>query len=469
MDDLVGSISEIESLEPPLISELPFELIERHNNRATRLVANSGQTQPVEGRNVEFRYHFKEPVFLSHIRINVTGYSEYDRFIIETKNVHGETRKFHATPQDGKVYADVDELCKRISFEPPRAWFRQPMLHSVELFGFKDSETKEFITFAVDLDELKSDAINEIKAAQSEAQKVIDRSVEAQANIDSLNSQIGDAKSALAAVQADNKTATNSLNEIIAKTGATAKQLEATEERLANLHGDIKVETQKKEQLQAEIVASEGRLRELEGNINLFPSEISGFVNQAGSNNRLYLHYAIGPLIIICAMFFLLISGAVDLTTVITTNKDVNLAAILVSRAPYVAVASAIIYASYRIAKIFITEVMNINRQRLSLTKVSIIAKDISQAAETGLNLTMNQVYANRLKVKMALLSDHIRHLINTEPELLFPENLFPIVPEQDAAGHELVEQSAASPRRARTPARRRASAQKPDGAASKQ
>lgn len=70
---------------------------------------------------------------------------------------------------------------------------------------------------------------------------------------------------------------------------------------------------------------------------------------------------------------------------------------------------------------------MNINRQRLSLTKISIIAKDVSQASESKLSFTDEQIYANRLKVKMALLGDHIKHLISTEPELLFPENLFSI------------------------------------------
>jgi hypothetical protein len=323
------------------------------------------------------------------------------------------------------------------------------------LFGFKENETADFIRFAADLDELKSSAIEEIRAAQTTAQKVLDRAAEAEANLVSLNSQISDAKATLNTIHADSKTATNNLNEIIAKTGATARQLEGTEERLSNLHGDIKIETQKREQLQSEVTASEARLRELEGNINLFPSEIVGFVNQAAANNKLYLQYAMGPLIILCAMFFLMISGAVNLTTVITTQKDVNLAAILVSRTPYVAVASAIIYASYRIAKVFITEVMNINRQRLSLTKVSIIAKDISQAAESGLNMTNNQIYANRLRVKMALLGDHIRHLINTEPELLFPENLFPVTKETTEDVNEPAPK-VQRPNRARAPARGR-------------
>ena len=437
MDNTETHVSEIESLVPPSFNEIPFILLERQNNRTTKLVANSGQTAPIEGKNIKFKYEFKEEVFLSHIMINVDGYNEFDRFQIETVDVLGKKAKIDASPKEGVINADIDRLCKNVSFEPPRAWFRKPILQSVELFGFQQSETGDFIRFAYNLDDLKEEAVKEIRDAQGEAQKIIDSASQAQESLDSLNSQISDAKSALSATQADGKNATNQLNEIIAKTGASVKQLEATEERLSNLQSDIKVETQKKEQLQADIVSSETRLRELEGNINLFPSEISGFVDQASINNRLYLNYSLGPIAIICFMFFLLISGAVDLTTVITSSKDVNLAAIIVSRAPYVAVATAIIYACYRIAKIFITEVMNINRQRLSLTKVSIIAKDISQAAESGLKLTPEQIYSNRLKVKMAFLGDHISNLINAEPDILFPENLFSPIGSSDQDSSE--------------------------------
>ena len=129
-------------------------------------------------------------------------------------------------------------------------------------------------------------------------------------------------------------------------------------------------------------------------------------------------------------MFGSLILGAADLTTVIAKDDDnINILALLVSRLPYVLIASAIIYASYRLARLFISEIMNINRQRLSLTKISIIAKDVSQAAEHDLGMSESEVYTLRLKAKMAMMGDHIKHLISSEPELLFPENIFPIKP----------------------------------------
>jgi flagellin-like hook-associated protein FlgL len=171
--------------------------------------------------------------------------------------LRGETKKTQATAQDGRIYADIDELCERVSFEPPSAWLRRPVIQSLELFGFKQSDTGAFIRFAANLDELKREAVNDIRTVENEAQNIIDKATESESALAGLNSQINEAKATLTATQANTEAATNNLNEIFAKTGATAKQLEATEERLSNLHGDIKVETQKKEQLQADIVSSE--------------------------------------------------------------------------------------------------------------------------------------------------------------------------------------------------------------------
>lgn len=425
MEEAKQNLDAIADQNPPEISELPFSLLERQENKTTKLIANSGKTVPVEGRNSKFKYSFKEPVVLSYISLSVTGYNEFDRFRFEVKTLAGDRKSFVVKPADSKVYCDIDEICEGVSFEPPQAWLRSPMIQSVELSGFKISEAGKFIRFAVNLDEVRDELLRQARAEEAKAQETIDLAAQERINLESVNSEINDAKLTLAATQNEQKVATNKLNELAAKIGASAKQIEGTEERLSNIQGDVKVETQRKEKLQSDIVDSQAKVRELEANINLFPSEISGFADQAGSNNRTYLIYASVPLLILLGMFVLLISGAVELTTIITDDKNVNLAAIIVSRMPYVAVATAIIYASYRIAKVFITEIMHINRQRLSMTKVSIIAKDVSQAAEFGLKMTESEIYARRLKVKMALLGDHINALVASDPDVLFPETLF--------------------------------------------
>jgi hypothetical protein len=386
-DELSDTIKSAPKPEP---KQIPFTLLERPQNRTTKLLANSGDDRPVQGQNRAYVYSFREPVFISFIEINTTGYRDYDRFEVEIVTDNKSRKLLSGNPKDDQLQLNIDEFCKEISFKPPSAWARltSPNIQNVRIIGFQKSDVGRFISYAHALDELKDQALDDIKAKKEataldikKRQDAADARVAAaeqkEAELAQVNSEITQANDRLASLRSEIDTTTANLNALQAKTGANAKQLEAMESRMADLKNEVNIQTDKRDAAQAEIVKGETRLRELQANINLFPSEISGFVDQAARNTNLYINYSLGPLMIIIAMFFLLIVGAVDLTTVITEAKNVNLGAIVVSRSPYVIVASAIIYACYRIARMFITEVMNINRQRLSLTKISIIAKDI--------------------------------------------------------------------------------------------
>ena len=56
---------EIESQPNFVLQDLPFELVERATNKTTKLLANSGSTQPIDGRHRWHDYKFREPVFLN--------------------------------------------------------------------------------------------------------------------------------------------------------------------------------------------------------------------------------------------------------------------------------------------------------------------------------------------------------------------------------------------------------------------
>ena len=55
------------------------------------------------------------------------------------------------------------------------------------------------------------------------------------------------------------------------------------------------------------------------------------------------------------------------------------------------------------------------DRQRLNLTKVSIIAKDVSNSIELDLGLSEEEKYHKRLALKMDLLRDHLKTYISSE------------------------------------------------------
>lgn len=132
------------------------------------------------------------------------------------------------------------------------------------------------------------------------------------------------------------------------------------------------------------------------------------------------------PSILIFLMFWLLIKGSADLTTKITGSESINIAALAVSRAPYVAVACAIITASYYVAKMLILEMVRISRQRLALTKISIIAKDMSNSIDGDLGLSDDERYVRRLTLKMDLMRNHLQEYISADFIPTLPDNIIP-------------------------------------------
>jgi hypothetical protein len=200
--------------------------------------------------------------------------------------------------------------------------------------------------------------------------------------------------------------------------------LEKNNQELENLRGEIGSKSEIRETLSKQTSALNIKLAELRANVDLFPSELESFVRQGARNNRTLFWLAAAPIIIICVMFGLLIFGAAELTTKITTDQNINILALLVSRTPYVAVSLAIIAACYQIVKYFLSELIQVNRQRLSLTKISIIAKDVSAAAEVGLHLSDIERYGLRVRLKMELLKDHLKSYLSSDLNVNLPSQI---------------------------------------------
>ena len=180
--------------------------------------------------------------------------------------------------------------------------------------------------------------------------------------------------------------------------------------------------------LSKNITQKRSTLSELESNIHLFPSELADFSVQGARDSRTFLYLSAIPIALIALMFGVLMFGAADLTTKITESQNVNLAALAVSRAPYMIIACTIITASYYVAKMLILEMVRISRQRLSLTKISILAKDVSSSIDGDLEISEEEKYARRLTLKMDMMKDHLKEYLSSDFQPSLPSNIAPSV-----------------------------------------
>lgn len=88
---------------------------------------------------------------------------------------------------------------------------------------------------------------------------------------------------------------------------------------------------------------------------------------------------------------------------------------------PFVIVAVTVVTASYYLARMFILEMVRVNRQKLSLSKIGIIAKDISSSVENDLDLSPDEKYARRLTLKVDMLRDHLKDYLSKDFEPSLP------------------------------------------------
>ena len=175
--------------------------------------------------------------------------------------------------------------------------------------------------------------------------------------------------------------------------------------------------TKQANSLNTDIEDKKKELKQLKDDINQFPTEFSGFVTQGGKNVASYRNFSYIPIALILGLTAFLFWGTADLSAKYKAMPEMDLYTMLASRIPFALISGGIIIASYKLAKFLIEEIMKINRQRLNLTRVGIIANDITDTSIVGLDLNDNEIFELRTKLKMDMIRSHLKTLISDDYE----------------------------------------------------
>lgn len=420
VEDAIESIKG-ESVTLPVV---PYRLVEKHYNKTTKLLSNSGSEVAIDSRNRWHDYDFKSPLFISFIRVVASGFNDYHEFKFKAKLSDGGSKEY-TTKKNGDAFTvSINEFVKSISFKPPRVWFDSPVLTRVIIWGFYKDDISDFLSHFAKIDRIKNETIAEIKNEKDTIDRSIATLLSKEEQLSDIDSAIEENERALEIIKGDVTTEKQRLSELDTQISAISSQLETISDQIEDRKAEIGTLTAAREDIRLQIARANSELKRLRENINLFPSEIAGFVTQAGNDIRSYIHFSAGLVSIICILFIWVLTGAFDLSEFVKNNPNVNIGPLLLAKMPLAIVVSSLVAACYKISRVFIEEILKINRQKLSLTQVSIIAKDVSQSAEAGLGFTEHETYALRLRTKMAMLGDHIKTFIPSDPSRLFPRNV---------------------------------------------
>lgn len=180
-----------------------------------------------------------------------------------------------------------------------------------------------------------------------------------------------------------------------------------------NLENNIKQLEKSSSSLNIQISTQKDELQKLTENTNLFATELSEYITQGNRDIKLYTLLSIIPWILISIVTGIIFYGSSELTTIYSLITDgvkdkIDINTVFWSRMPFVIIVVSILFVCYEISKMFIKNIIHIQKQKRIFMKIGILAKDVADQSILGLDLTENEKFGLRTKLKMDLLKSHL-------------------------------------------------------------
>jgi regulator of replication initiation timing len=410
-EELLSKLNMEQVIQP---KPIPLELFGKRTSKITRLINNSQNEIVQKGQNRWYEFRLNEPVYVLSISIHTEDYSGSHIAEAEWSGPSSSAKASDKTKNhENQFRYDINAFVSEFSFKPEKRYLGDPKIRCVAVEGFTAEEFREISNIASRLDgykneivEIANSTIAEANECREEINAFDEKKKQLISDIDSLEDTCDETKTDLESLKAQRDELKSEIISLKSEESDVTSRFEILEDSI-----DQKKSEQRN--LNRKISDSTFELKTLKENINMFPSEIGGFVDQGASNISKYTWLSLVPIIVLVLVTVALFSNAADLTVVYKEQDNVSIWFILLTRLPFVAIAITLIHACYKLAKVFIAEIMRINQQRLNLSKISIIATDVSSASLEGLDPTEDQIYQARTQLKMELLREHLKDYIS--------------------------------------------------------
>ena len=412
------TLDELETSETPEVHLFDVNLIEGIRTKTVKLLANENEANNLKGSNRWFEYKFSEAVFVTEIEVSSEKYTIYDDFEFRWDYPIGDKSFFGKVRNDeGEFRITINRFMSGFAFRPPAKLFVSPTVTRVDITGLTENEFSDFAEHLSDLEAYRDELF---RVSEERITEVDEREAELsgfEVDKEDLQSSITDLSAEVSALETTISELETKRDEISERTRTLKSSESDLTSRIETIEDSIDEKKNEQQSLNANIATMRSKLQKYKSDINSFTSNFSGYNEAAGRSATRYLSIALIPITIIGAVTIALFYNAADLTYVFERSDKVDVTSIVLTRMPYVLLASAIITACYKIAKIFISEVINISRRRQDLIQVSIIAKDVTDTCATGLELSDEIKFEKEAKLKMSLLRDHLKGLISRSYE----------------------------------------------------
>lgn len=410
--------AEVLQFDPGQSAAIPVSAFNHRTRSSTRLVNNADESNFMQGRNHAYWFELKEPMYVSTIAVDVEGYRPYNKLEFRwVSQRSGKEDSFKSKVEDDVFGVAIQDIITKFCIKPPKQYLSDPKLKNVEVTGVTLDELDTVMEAFGNLDDTKKELRELCNALVAKATEAEAEVAELTTQKTTLTTEIAQLKQDKTTAEQDAELADSELEEVKSDLVARHSEESDAKSRIEKIEDGIDQKKKESEALNTEITERKRELKTLKDDVNMFPSEISGYVKQGSKSLRHYAILAMIPIAILVLFVWVLFSNAVDLTTIYQRREGIDLWTMFLSRIPFAVIAIFIITACYKIAKVFIVEFIRISNRRMDLTKVSIVAQDVSDASTQGLDFTDDEVYELNTKLKMDVLKSHLKGYVADDYE----------------------------------------------------
>lgn len=414
--DIDKNNERVREVKLPDSIKLPIRLLKSSSSKTAKLLGNELEENEIKGTSRWHNFFFNEIIYIESIEVITFGYPDGHEIIIQTCSANGSWNKEKTLKiTQNKILLSIKGMRSGFRFEPKTKFSSDIKITAVNVIGLEASDLSDAINSIVKIEDFSQKIEESGEKIFIDTQKVIEERRAALELKESLDSEISTRTTEIGRLIEEQTKSQESITEAERRVEVLSGRQADVSEKIERLEGTIEQRVQEREALAQQVSEKSSELKSLQDDINLFPSEIKGYVSQGTKNANLYALLCIIPFLVLIILGIRLLNNAEDLVQSFNLDNNIDVLEILLSRAPYVIVSFAFLALVSAVLTFLLTEIVNINRRKQEMYKINIIATDVSDASGVNLELSDDERMAHLSALKIQMLRDHLKHTLSED------------------------------------------------------
>lgn len=422
LEKLNNDFNNIEVLEADKIT---VELIENRGTQQSKLIFNDDPNFSIKLENREYKFKLVEPIYIE--KIHLKSKNSLKNIIVSYHTINDETKNIEINnDKSAYISTSIKSIIDYITIKPPKS--KKIELEKLEIFGFRLLEVENITQNLKSIENIREEIKREIEKITINNQTQLDEIISEKENLDKLHLELDDEVETLTNKKEELENSIKELDNQIKQISETKNNSENRVKDLNNkeqqLNNSISERNTTLLNLNNDISKKREELKKLENDTSLFAYDVQGYIKTANTHLWWYLGLSLIPWGLIVFITSIIVYGSSDLTLIFKLEEDAKLWTIFWSRMPFVIAVGTVVFVSYEVSNIFIRKIMEINQQKLDFQKLGILAKDVSESATQGLDLSDEEKFELRTKLKMEMLKSHLSKDLGKKFEIDIKPNI---------------------------------------------